>query len=77
MKPKGASKDTTMFSGSVLSLTLSHQVDPPRPRGGCLPRLSKPGTGPSMKFNPHRSKPPTDNPHWHCRKGEDAHLHTR
>jgi hypothetical protein len=73
LKPKDASKDISEFVKDEITLvqnilfTLEENV---------IHQRSKP-EDPSTVPNPHRFGPPTDNPHRHRLKEEEAlHLHT-
>jgi hypothetical protein len=73
LKPKDASKDRTEFADAV-----SHVVQDIlfALEENAIRQRSK-HEDPSMVPNPHRFGPPTDNPHRHHRKEEEApHLHT-
>jgi hypothetical protein len=74
MKPKGASKDRTLFQQKwVLSHVKYIHV---ALEGDAFLSLSKPGMGHSMESSPHRFELPTDNPRASPEE-EGSHLHTR
>jgi hypothetical protein len=72
LKPKDASKDISEFAEAEITFVqnilfaLEENV---------IHQCSKP-EDPSTVLNPHRFGPPTDNPHRHRQKEEEApHLH--
>jgi hypothetical protein len=72
LKPKDASKDILEFV--EVKITLVQNILIALEENAIL-QHSKP-KDPSTVPNPHRFGPPTDNPHWHRRKEEEAtHLY--
>jgi hypothetical protein len=73
LKPKDASKDNSEFAEAETTLVqyILFTLEENAIHQSCKPE------DPSMVSNPHRFGPPTDNPHRHHRKEEEApHLHT-
>jgi hypothetical protein len=73
LKPKDTSKDISEFAKAEITLVQNILF---ALEENAIHQRSKPEY-PSMVPNPHRFGPPTNNPHWHRRKEEEApHLHT-